>query len=227
MRLKAITPLHVTPDELNRRQDRYNRLSPPGVTIDLFNLPDGPDVPRTFDRRAGIIASEYFVYAEGMRTDPRRYDGIFLDCVLDPALAPLSADTGLPVFGPLRLSLGLMRGLGQRFAVVCRNRPIAEAMREKVTAYGCADLLAEVPVLDVGFQAVAENDQWNAAMQMVLDRLEEKGGVPALINGCSAVDCARSRRGAVRIVDPVEVALQMIGLAYRGGAQAAGRPASA
>ena len=38
MRVIAITPIHVTDEELARRQERYSRLAPEGVTVELRNL---------------------------------------------------------------------------------------------------------------------------------------------------------------------------------------------
>ncbi len=214
MKLRVITPIHVTPQELQRRQERYNRLAPPRMQLHLCNLPDRLDVPRRLDNRADILASEYFVYAEGMRTDPGDYDGIFLDCVLDPALEALSADNKLPVFGPLRLSLGFLAGLGWRFAGVCRNEAIARAMEERIRSYGYGNLLARVEVLSLDFSAVSHSAIWNATMQGVLDRLEAEGEVQALLNGCSAVDCTTSRGGRVAVIDPVAVSLAMVALAF-------------
>ena len=43
MRLRAITPIVVSEDELSRRRVRYEALAPPGVTIHLDNLANGPD----------------------------------------------------------------------------------------------------------------------------------------------------------------------------------------
>lgn len=212
MRLKAITPLHCTPDEIIRRQGRYNRLAPPGFQITVVNLPGGPDVPRTMENRALIMASDPFVYTEGMATSPQEFDGIFVDCVLDPAVEELAEDAPVPVFGPLRLTLALLQGLGDRFATVTRNIPIGEAMQRKIAHYGFAHRLDSTNTLNLRFAEIADHVVWNGAMQGVLDRLETKGGVNSLINGCSAVDVTESSGGKVRVVDPVQTALQMIAI---------------
>lgn len=222
MRLRAITPIRVTEEEIRRRQDRYNRLAPAGIELDVHNLPDRPDVPWQLNSRADILASDYYVFTEGLRTDRAAYDGIFIDCVLDPALEPLAAEAGIPVFGPTRLTLGLMAGLGLRFAGVCRNEAIARAMAERVRAYGYGDQLSEVAVLRLSFDAVSDNTIWNDTMQRVLNGLEERGEVQALINGCSAVDCAQSGGGKVRVVDPVAAALQMIAAFHQQAVAARG-----
>ena len=38
MKVVSITPIHVTEEELKRRQARYERLAPAGITVELRNL---------------------------------------------------------------------------------------------------------------------------------------------------------------------------------------------
>ena len=38
MKIVSITPIHVTAAELERRQQRYNRIAQAGVTVELHNL---------------------------------------------------------------------------------------------------------------------------------------------------------------------------------------------
>lgn len=211
MRIKAITPIHVTEDELARRQERYDRLAPPGMKVTVVNLPDREDVPRTLSTRLGIMSAAPFVYAEGMRTNPDEFDAILVDCVLDPAVEELTADQPLPVYGPLRLTLSLLHGLGHRFATVTRNDPIAEAMFKRISDYGFADMFDSSNPLHLSFEEIANPTVWNAALQGVLDKLEAKGNVQALINGCSAVDVDNGK-SCVRVLDPARTALQMIAL---------------
>lgn len=214
MRVKAITPIHVTAEELARRQERYDRLAPAGMKVTVVNLPDREDVPRTLSTRLDIMSAPAFVYAEGMRTDPEEYDAIFIDCVLDPALEELTADQPLPVYGPLRLTLSLLHGLGQRFATVTRVDPIAEAMYNRIVDYGFEDMFDSSNPLQLSFDEIANPAVWDGALQGVLDQLEAKGTVQALINGCSAVDVKRCT-GTVQVLDPARTALHMIALGAR------------
>ena len=39
MRVLAITPIHVGPEELARRQRRYDRLAPEGMSVTVVDLP--------------------------------------------------------------------------------------------------------------------------------------------------------------------------------------------
>jgi hypothetical protein len=47
MRVYSVTPIHVGPEELARRQARYDALAPDGLTVTLTDL--GPEAPRALE----------------------------------------------------------------------------------------------------------------------------------------------------------------------------------
>jgi len=118
MRLVGITPIVVSVRELRRRQARYTELAPDGVTIDLVNLKDGPT---RLETSGEIRSSEDLVYEQVIRMDVGDHDGVFLDCVLDPALERLQAYLDIPVFGITNLVSSFLGSLGLQMAAVARN----------------------------------------------------------------------------------------------------------
>ena len=115
MRLVGITPIVVSDGELRRRQARYTELAPDGVTIDLVNLEDGPS---RLETSGEIRSSEDLVYEQVIGMDIGNYDGVFLDCVLDPALERLQAHLDIPVFGITNLVSNFLGSLGLQMAGV-------------------------------------------------------------------------------------------------------------
>lgn len=206
MRLFAVTPIHVSADELTRRRERYNRLCPPGVTVDLVDL--GADAPTAMDTAEQIEAAETLMQ-KALRNAPAGYDGLLPDCVLDPAVIALGDTSAVPVFGILRLSIAYALATGRRVGAVARNRPIADALTTQVAAYGWGDQFAGVRVLDLDFDAIADDTRWNNAVGTALADLGA-AGAEWVVNGCSAVDVDQRATG-VRLVDPVETALALIG----------------
>jgi len=204
MRLRAITPIVVSEDELARRQARYSEMCPQGVTIHLDNLPSGPD---RLESEVQIRASERLVRDEALRTDSERFDGIFLDCVLDPALEDLQESSALPVFGITRLVSGYFGAAGLRMAAVARNQPIADELAARIEAGGWSDLLDGVAVLDLSLEDIAEPARWNEAVGGAL--IDAGLDADVVINGCSAVE-VRSSNGPT-VVDPTALALRLIG----------------
>lgn len=207
MKLRAITPIVVPEQELARRQVRYDALAPKGVTIHLDNLSDGPD---RLESAGQIRDSEQLVHREALRTD-RDFDGIFLDCVLDPALEQLQVESPIPVFGITRLVSTFLGSLGLRMAAVARNKAIADELTDRIGASGWSSHLEEVLVLDLTLDDIGDTGLWN---RIVAERVAagDLDGVDAIINGCSAVE-VHSTDGPP-LVDPTGLALRLIGMRF-------------
>lgn len=202
MRIYSVTPIHVGPDELARRQARYDALLPDGMTLDLVDI--GPVAPRALDTDEQVRDSEAAVI-DALRSAPDGYDLLLPDCVLDPGVAELAGE--LPVAGILQLSLGWQVLRGRRTAMVARNQAIADELLARARVYGWTDWVAGVEVLGLDVEAIADHGQWAMALDGAIDRFDPD--VTTVINGCSAVPVDGDRRPTV--VDPTMVALRLLG----------------
>lgn len=218
LRVKAVAPLRLGDEELGRRQARYDRLGGEGLAVRLVNL-TGEDAPGRFDTAEQIAASERLTLEEVRRTDPGDFDVVLPDCVLDPAVAEVT-DPPVAVVGILHLVAGYLASLGRPFAAVTRNQVIGDALVRQVERYGLARWLTGVHVLDVDFCLVSDHQGWADAMAPLRGELEA-AGVETLFNGCSAVDIDADRLGAVAVVDPTALALQLLSLAPSVGLESA------
>jgi Asp/Glu/hydantoin racemase len=202
VRIHAVTPIHVDSDELARRQERYDALCPPGVSVELHDI--GPDAPRALNTADEVRESERRVVA-ALRAAPPGYDALLPDCVLDPGVGELSGE--LPVVGILRLSLGWQVLTGRRTGAVARNKAIADELAAKVAEYGWGGSFTGVRVLDLDVEAIADARRWNDAVGGALATLEADGAA-AVINGCSAVEVPA--RPGLPVVDPTALALRVL-----------------
>ncbi len=209
-RIRAITPIHVAADELARRADRYRRLAPPGIGVDLEDLGDSAGVPRSLETAEAIRASEDLVIDRLGRTDPSRYDASLPDCVLDPGIG-VGRHYPVPTFGLLQLTAHLLAGLGGTFGAVARNEAISAELARKVTVYGLGNLLAGVATLGLSVADIADDERWATAVAGSVADLD----VRTVINGCSAVQ-VRPAFGPV-ILDPTATALRVLGAALDAG----------
>lgn len=207
MRIWSVTPIAVGPQELARRQERYDRLSPLGVSVHLSDIGDA--APRALDTDEQVRASERAVVAALWRV-PDGYDAVMPDCVLDPGVAELQESSDLPVIGILRLNLAHAAALAAPTAAVVRNEAIAREMRAVSEAYGWDGLLTEIAVTDLDVEAIADHARWQAELDRVADDLAPTG-VRRLLNGCSAVDPDPGRQPGLQVVDPVARALRLVG----------------
>ena len=73
MHLWSVTPIHVAPEVLARRQASYDALSPAGVLVELVDI--GADAPRQLSTEQEVRDSEGLV-AEAMRNAPDRADAL-------------------------------------------------------------------------------------------------------------------------------------------------------
>ncbi|MFB4309936.1 hypothetical protein [Actinomadura sp. GTD37] len=206
MRALAVTPIHLPPEEVRRRQARYDRLAPPGLSVELRDV--GPAAPASLDDEASIRASEREV-AAALAAAGDGWDAAFPDCVLDPAVpeGPAS-DQGVPVYGLLKLSSMHLSVKNVRFGAVVRNEAIGAELGRRLKTYGLDACVAGIAVLELPFDAVADAGAWNAALGEAADALAAAGAT-AVINGCSAVDVEEDR-SAARVVDPTALALRLM-----------------
>lgn len=210
MRLLAITPIAVSPDELSRRQDRYSRLCPPGVTIHLESLGDGSDVPRALDTAQDIEASEQALLRRFRDVDPADVDAFLPDCVLDPMVDKPETGLARPVLGLLKLTGTFLAGQGFSVGALARNEAIASELDRKYASYGLGPIVGGTRVLGLAVEDIADDEAWQSAVEGQL----RETPVEVAINGCSAVEVSPSGRRPV-VIDPTAVALQLLGLNHR------------
>ncbi|MGI9659229.1 MAG: aspartate/glutamate racemase family protein [Gaiellaceae bacterium] len=211
MRLRGVPPLVLEADELARRQAHYATLAPAPLEVEMVNLSQGP---RRLETDEDVRLSEEEVYNEVMRTPWREYDGVLLDCVLDPALERLEHDAPVPVIGITRVTAGYLAGIGHRFAAVARNGAIARELGVRLRDFGHSERLAAVEVLDLSFEAIARPESWHAALEPIVAGLGP-GAIDSVLNGCSAVE-VRSSDGP-SVVEPMALALELTAAAVRRG----------
>ncbi len=208
MHVWSVTPMHVDPQELARRQARYDALSPAGLRVELVDI--GADAPRQLATEQDVRDSEGLV-AEAMRNAPGHADALMPDCFLDPGVLELAAELDRPVFGLLRTSATWSVLSGRRFGAVTRNVAIGAEAERQVEHYGFGSSFTGVDVLDLGVDAIHQGDRWGDALRQAVDRTN-RAGAGALLNGCSAVDLPADAAGwPVRVVDPTALTLRLIG----------------
>lgn len=210
LRIRAIAPLRLTPEEMGRRQRRYHQLGRELIHIDLTNLDAG--APERLETAEDIARSEEAVQEKVRSTDTSRYDCILPDCVLDPAVGD-APQTGIPVFGILRLVSGHLASLGLTFAAVTRNDAIGKELRRRIEEYGFARSLKAVRVMDADFCLISDDTGWAQRLSPITASLA-RDRTRMLVNGCSAVDLPDDRINGVTVVDPAKLAIQLLAIAH-------------
>lgn len=216
MKLLAVTPLCVSDEELHRRQDRYDRLAPAGVDVQLLNLGSGTHIPRALNTKDEIEASEIALLERFRQAQKSALygavDGFLPDCVLDPVVDRAETGLSIPVFGLLKLTSHFLGGLGDTVGAVARNEAIAHELDRKYASYGHGPLHEKTSILGLSVDDIADDELWARVVDEHLETLKSK----FVINGCSAVEVHERGEGSV-IVDPTAAALSILGLAAATG----------
>lgn len=203
MRILAITPISVDDDELVRRQERYDRLAPEGVTVQLENIGTGPGIPRALESAADIAASEAVLLERYAAADAGRFDVFLPDCVLDPVVDHADR-VPLPVHGIGRLTAHHLAGFGWTIGAVARNAAIATELDRKLASYGLP-ATSPTAVMDLSVEDIADEAGWATAVERTVTGLR----CQAVVNACSAVD-VRHGGGGPLLVDPTATALRLL-----------------
>jgi Asp/Glu/hydantoin racemase len=203
MKVVSITPIHVTDKELARRQERYQRLAPAGVTVELRNL--SHQSPVALDNKNDVQSSDSNLASDISEINADSYDVLLPDCILDPGFRQNRSETTV---GMLDSVMKHLVDAGNKVGAVTRNESIGQELVRRVGEYGYADSFVGLEVLNLSFDAINDEEEWHRALKIAVDRLAEKGAT-VVINGCSAVNVDQSQL-RLPVVDPAELALQLI-----------------
>lgn len=203
MRIISITPIHVTEEELQRRQERYDRIAPSGLKVELRNLPHRSIT--ALDKEADVRNSDQLLAGEIPEVDLTEAEFFMPDCVLDPGYRKNSNES---VVGMLDLVMSDLVAQGHKVGAVTRNQPIGDELVRRVGEYGYAADFAGLRILELSFDAITDEELWHDKLIEAVEELAAQGAT-VVINGCSAVNVDQSRL-PVDVVDPAELALEIL-----------------
>jgi allantoin racemase len=210
LRVAIVTPLHATEADLARRQRRYGEHARPDTTVTLVNLDGGPPALETagdIDASADAIARRM---GAGRAAD---CDAILVDCVYDPAVDAVRDATGLPTFGPTRLTLPLVAAVARRFSIVSRTERLASLLADLATQYGHGAGLASLRTLGLSYEEGKDPARFEAAMCVALRRVASEDGAEAVVLGSTTMavtEAMREAAGGLPLFMPGLVALRVV-----------------
>jgi Asp/Glu/hydantoin racemase len=203
MKVVSITPIHVTDEELKRRQARYERLAPAGITVELRNLSE--QSLNALEKDSDVRASDFALLADASEINLEIGEVLLPDCILDPGFRQNASATTI---GMLESVMGHLVAAGGKVGAVTRNESIGNELVRRVGEYGFANHFVDLEVLNLSFDAINDEEHWHRALKIAVDRLAAKGAT-VVINGCSAVNVDQSQL-SIPVVDPAELVLKII-----------------
>lgn len=220
--LKIISPLHATAADLARRQQRYEAQAAPGTRLQVDNLDGGP---AALNSSGDVLHSAAAIYRQALETSPDEWQAILIDCVFDPAVEEIREATGIPTFGPTRVTLPLIPLVAPNFSIIARSRRQCQLLGELVERQGYGGYLCSLMALDISYEEAKQPDIFSRVMAERLRRAVGQDGARAIMFGSTTMAIDEEMRAAAAgapLFMPGMVALHVIEQLWRDGLWPAG-----
>jgi allantoin racemase len=208
-RVTVLSPLHATASDLARRQRRYAEHARPGTAVTVLNLEDGP---ATLDTAGDVLLSAAAILRRGAAAAAGA-DALLVDCVFDPAVEELAEATGVPAFGPTRLTLPLVAVAAASFSIVARSARQCDLLAATVERYGHRGRLRSVRALGLTYEEAKDPARFEQAMCAQLERVAAADGAQAVMLGSTTMALSpamRAAAGGLPLFMPGLVALRVL-----------------
>ena len=183
-RVKIISPLEATEADLNRRLQRYSQQARADTRLIVENLSGGPAALNT---AGDVLSSAAAIFQQGKGTSPGDFDAILIDCVFDPAVGELHEATGLPTFGPTRVTLPLIPLVSPNFSIVARTTRQCELLVDLISEYGFASYLCSFRALDISYEEAKQTEIFDRVMSERLREASVSDGARAIMFGSTTM----------------------------------------
>lgn len=209
-RVKIISPLQATEADLARRQRRYSEYAGPNTQVDVANLKGGPPALNT---AGDVLSSAAAIFQQGRETATGEFEAILIDCVFDPAVEELQEATGIPTFGPTRVTLPLLSLVAPNFSIIARTQRQCELLAELVAGYGYGDHICSLRALGISYEEAKQAELFNRIMVERLKKAVAEDGAQAILFGSTTMALnseMRSAAGGAPLFMPGMNALRVI-----------------
>lgn len=217
LRLKIVSPLKATEDDLTRRQRRYSRHAGAHTQIQVENLQGGP---AALNSSGDVLASAAAIYRQALDTSRQAWHAILIDCVFDPAVDEIREATGIPTFGPTRTTLPLIPLVADNFSIIARTWRQCELLAGRVEEEGYGDYLQSLQALDISYEEAKQPAIFERVMVQCLRTAVTEDGAEAIMFGSTTMavgDEMRAAAAGVPLFMPGMVALRIIEQLWQDG----------
>jgi Asp/Glu/hydantoin racemase len=122
------------------------------------------------------------------------YDAVVVACHYDPAVAEARKASGIPVFGPLQLTTGMVGQFGPRFAVITDIPEAESVISGLIEDYGRGSECTGVIAIGWDGDQILDDPRGAAeAVDRIVADLAQAGEVQAVVIGCTIVGSAYER----------------------------------
>jgi len=152
------------------------------------------------------------------RAEAEGYDGIFIDCMGDPALDAVREKLNIPVVGPCRASMIYAADLAHRFSVITVLKNLVVLEENLALLLGVRDKLASVRSVEIPVLALEDKGKLINALIAESIKVIEEDGAHGIILGCTGMlgvneELSYALRGKgydIPVIYPVAVSIKYL-----------------
>ncbi|WP_456396847.1 aspartate/glutamate racemase family protein [Thermococcus sp.] len=208
MRILVINP--VGTDRWNESDRKiYEHFASEHTAIDVVCLEEGPE---SIENRIAETEVLPLIVKKALELHSK-YDGIIVNCCLDPAVDVIRSAVETPAVGPCQASLALASVIGRKIGIVTVSKTAPPLFEELVLKYRMEERVVSIRGIDL---SVPEIDA-NRARTMALLREEIsnaiKDGADVIVLGCTGLAGFAEELQkffSVPILDPVACAVKIM-----------------
>jgi len=218
MKVLVINPLGT--DSWNESDKKlFTFYAFPETTVDVISLDEGAE---SLERREDYIEALPRV-VEKVVSLQKEYDGVTVNCFLDPAVDDLKTLTGLTVVGPCEASLALASTLGWWFSIVTvagaakrasiSTRWLYGALEGRVRMLGYDHRVKSIRSIDLHVKDLLKHTEKTKSLLVEECRKALNDGAEVIILGCTGLGGLGEfvqDQLHVSVVDPVPATIKVL-----------------
>lgn len=183
MKIKVIVPVTTKEFEEPTREEII-KFTSPGTEISVEAIQYGTaSIESSYDamlNAPGIIKMAAKAQTEG-------FDGVFIDCMDDPALDAVREELEIPAVGPARVSMIYAADLAQRFSIVTVLENVIVPMENNASVLGLRGNLASIRYVNMPVLGLSDLKKVTGALVEESLRAIKEDGAHAIILGCTGM----------------------------------------
>ena len=208
MRVLVINP--VGTEEWNE-SDRliYQAFASDNTEVDIVSLERGP---RSIENRVAEAEVIPLIIQKALE-HYKKYDGIIVNCCLDPGIDVLRSLIPIPTVGPCQASLALASVLGRKIGIVTVSRSAVPIFEELVVKYRMENRVVSIRGIPISVPEILEDE--NRTVRLLKGEIEKavENGADVVVLGCTGLAGFAKKVQEffeVPILDPAAAAVKVI-----------------
>jgi len=208
--LKVLVINPVGTDRWNESdKEIYEHFASKQTIIDVVNLEKGPESIETRVSETEVLP---LIVRKALELHSK-YDGIIVNCCLDPAVDVIRSAIEIPVIGPCQASLALASVIGKKIGIVTVSKTAPPLFEELVLKYRMENRVSSIRGIDL---SVPEIDvDRTKTVKLLKEEIGNsiKDGADVIVLGCTGLAGFAKKLQKffnVPVLDPVACAVKVM-----------------